>query len=672
MRLNMKFARAMSSLALCSVLLAPSRAGAQTPGAAQWLEAALASDSVGRFDTPVPPGTDPVAAALVDWDRLRNPSYPASFAQLSAFLLANPGWPEAATMRARAERAVGAATPLAERIAFFERYPPEGGGAIYRLAEAYAAEGRAADASAAARRAWTSASLPAPLETQLLARFGPTLGAADHAARADLLLWTRQTGAAQRMLPLMAADAQTWTAARIALQTRAPDAAARLAAVPPAYAADPGLLLDRARWLIATGDPAAARRLIADTPIAPGTARDPVRWMRLRLELARAAGKAGEAEIAYRLAADHAAFPMGRALNDRSFAERDAFTDIEWLAGFVALRDLHRPQDALTHFSRYQAGAQSPATRAKGLYWAARAEEAAGQMPLARSFLAQAGVAPETFYGQLATERLGQRLILPPTPLVAITSPDQARLDADPLARAARLLGQVGARSRQSIFLKALAERAATPAERELVAQMAPGFGRPDLAVIVGKAGRNQGGPWAAYAYPLLAFANLLDGGWTMMHAIARQESQFDPAARSHAGALGLMQLMPGTARQTADKLGLGFSVARLTGDQSYNAQLGSGYYGQLLSQWGGSHVLAVASYNAGAGNVRKWIALNGDPRAPGADPVAWIEAIPFSETRTYVERVLENAVVYDLLRPGVRPVSRAPLSGYLGKAATG
>ena len=670
----MKFARAMSSFALGIALLAGVDAAAQAPGSTQWLEAALGGDSVGRFDTPTPPGTDPVVAALVDWDRLRNPAYPASFAQLSAFLRANPGWPDAATMRARAERAVGAATPMAERIAYFERYPPQGGGAIYRLAEALTASDRTVDAAAAGRRAWASASLPAPLEPELLARFGATLTAADHAARADLLLWTRQTGAAQRMVPLLAADAQAWTAARIALQTRAPDAAVRLAAVPPAFTADPGLLLDRARWLIATGDPAAARRLIADTVIAPGSARDPVRWMRLRLELARAAEKAGEAGIAYRLAADHAAFPMGRALNDRSFAERDAFTDIEWLAGFVALHDLHRPQDALVHFSRYQAGAQSPATRAKGLYWAARAEEAAGQVPLARSFLAQAGAAPETFYGQLATERLGVPLVLPTASAVAVAvaSEDRARLDTDPLARAARLLGEIGARDRQSIFLKALAERAATPAERQLVAQMAPGFGRPDLAVIVGKAGRNQGGPWAAYAYPLLAFANLLDGGWTMMHAIARQESQFDPSARSHAGALGLMQLMPGTARQTADKLGLGFSVARLTGDQSYNAQLGSGYYRQLLAQWGGSHVLAVASYNAGAGNVRKWIALNGDPRAPGVDPVAWIEAIPFSETRTYVERVLENAVVYDLLRPGMRPPGRALLSGYLGKAAPG
>ncbi len=667
----MKFVRAMSSLALGAVLIAtPARALAGSETA--WLQAALASDTAGRFDTPVPPGADPLAAALFEWDRLRNPAYPATFQQVATFLLLNPGWPQETVLRARAERAVGEATPVGERAAFFEKFPPQGGGAIYRLAEAYRAMGKPVDALAAASRAWTGASLPAPLEAELLARFGPQLTTTDHAKRADALLSSRQTAAAGRVLPLLAPDAQAWAAARIALQGQTADAAARVAAVPAAFAVDPGLLADRARWLIAIGDPTAAWHLLADTPVAPGSARDPVKWMALRLDLARAAEKAGQAELALRLAANHAAFPMGRALNDRTLAERDTFTNIEWLAGWVALHDLARPEEALAHFSRYQAGAQSPLTRAKGLYWAARAEEAAGQAALARQFLAQAASAPETFYGQLAAERLGTRVALPPTPVVAISDADRARLAIDPIARAARLLGEAGAHDRQSIFLKALAERAATPAERQLIAELAPGFGRPDLAVIVGKAGRNRGGAWAAYAYPLLAFASSLDSLWTMTHAIARQESQFDPAARSHAGALGLMQLLPSTAREVANKVGIGFSVSRLTGDQIYNAQVGTDYYRRLLDRWGGNHVLAVASYNAGAGNVRKWVALNGDPRLPGADPVAWIEAIPFNETRTYVQRVLENAVVYDRLRPGAGIAPPAPLSAYLGKSRPG
>lgn len=668
----MKIRRAMSSLAMVGVLAGAPSGHAQTPSGGA-LEAALASDNAERFTSPMPPGIDALAATIAQWDRVRNPAYHASFEELAGFLVTNAGWPLENVLRARAERAVGAQTPMADRLAFFERYPPHGGGAIYRLAEAYSAASRPADALVTARRAWASASLPAPLEADLLARFGPQLTQADHAQRADVLLWSGQVAAAQRVVPLLASDVLSWASARIALQTRAPDASTRVSAVAPAYESDPGLLYDRARWLSSTGDPAAARRLLAERAIAPGTVRDPVRWMRLRLELARAAQSAGDLETAFRLAANHQSFPLGRALNDRNFTERDVFTDIEWFAGWVALHDLHRAADAMAHFSRYQAGALSPATRAKGLYWAARAEESAGQVPLARTFLAEAGTAPETFYGQLATERLGVPLVLPVTQPAAITPADQARFDASPIVRAARLLGQIGARDRQSIFLEALAERAVTPAERQLAAQLAPQVSRPDLAVIVGKAARQQGGPWSAYAYPLLAFASILDQSWTMMHAIARQESQFDPQARSHAGALGLMQLLPGTARDTANKTGLAFSLSRLTGDPSYNAQLGAAYYRELLARWGGNHMLAVASYNAGAGNVRKWIAQNGDPRSPGADPVAWIEQIPFTETRTYVQRVLENAVVYDRVRPGATPQSSTrTISTYLGKSIPG
>ena len=656
---------AMSSFALLGAA-APARADD-----AALVQMALAADAAGRFDIAVPPGTDAVAAALVQWDRLRAPAYPATFEQLATFLLVNPGWPAEAVLRARAERAVGAATPSPERLAYFDRYPPQGGGAVYRLAEAYAAMGRPADALATARRAWRGASLPFALEADCLARFGASLTPDDHAARADALLWSRQTAAAQRVLPLLAPDARAWAAARLAAQARTPEAAALLAAVPAAYTADPGLLYDRARFLEASGDAAAARRVLADTPVAPGAVRDPVKWMRYRLELARAAARDGDAQTAFRLAANHAAFPMGRALNDRSLAERDAFTDIEWLAGYTALHALGRPGDALAHFSRYQAGAQSPPTRTKGLYWAARAAEAAGEGAAARTFLGEAAAAGETFYGQLAAERLGRAPALPPVANVPIGTTERAAIAASPLVRAARLLGQAGARAQQTVFLRTAAERAATPGERAALAELAGPLGRPDLPVVVGRIARIAGDPWPAYAYPKLVLGPLLDSQWSITHAIARQESNFDLAARSRAGALGLMQLMPGTARGTADKLGLGFSLSRLTADGPYNLQLGAGYYGQLRAQWSGSDVLAVASYNAGPGNVRKWLALNGDPRLPGTDPLAWIEAIPFGETRSYVQRVLENAVVYDLLRPG--PFARrAPLSTYLGKPQPG
>ena len=159
---------------------------------------------------------------------------------------------------------------------------------------------------------------------------------------------------------------------------------------------------------------------------------------------------------------------------------------------------------------------------------------------------------------------------------------------------------------------------------------------------------------------------------WSMTHGITRQESSFDPYAVSHAGARGMMQLMPATAREQAGKMGLGYDFGRLTSDPAYNVSLGSAYYARLLNTWGGNHVLAVASYNAGAGNVRKWVRAYGDPRQPGTDVVRWIERIPFMETRGYVQRVLENSVVYDRLNPQTASTGGVHLSTYLGKSRPG
>jgi len=160
---------------------------------------------------------------------------------------------------------------------------------------------------------------------------------------------------------------------------------------------------------------------------------------------------------------------------------------------------------------------------------------------------------------------------------------------------------------------------------------------------------------------------------WSMIHAIARQESQFNRDAVSHAGARGLMQLMPGTARETAGKLGLSYNPGSLNADTDYNIQLGSTYLQRMLAYYGGNYPLAVAAYNAGPGNVNKWIRANGDPRLPGGDMVKWVEQIPIFETKNYVQRVLENAVVYDLMNPE-RARSRGPanLSWYLGKNRPG
>ena len=632
-----------------------------------------------RLASPValqtPPQGDALAEAIVTWDSLRQ-SDNLPFESYAGFLVQHAGWPGESALRRSAERAIRAdQTASSSIISYFYRYPPVSVTGRLRYAEALLATGRRQDAVDQARKAWAAGSgLSSDDENRLLGRFGSELRAEDHDARMDALLWKRQASAAMRELPFTSPARQPYFRARLALQTRAADAAQQLAAIWPANANNPGLIADKAFWQRDTGDWAGARQTMANARVAPGSASDALAWMNANLQFARAAANDSQWSIAYAIANDSNPYPAGTVLRDRSDEERDVFTSLEWLAGWTALKPLGRPADAVTHFERYSLSAQTPQTQSKGDYWAGRAADAAGQKALARSFYEKAAVHPDHFYGQLALERLGRRISPPASPQVQITAADRARFDRDELVRAARMLGELGDTQRQSSFIHALAAR--TDDERDLVmtAALSTELDRPDLGVRLARNARraDQGWLWNA-GYPKLSVPSILGRQWTMIHAIARQESEFNKRAVSHANARGLMQLLPGTASETARKMGMAYDYQRLTDDAVYNVTLGSTYFANLLDQFGTSYVLAVAAYNAGPGNVRKWIAANGDPRLPGVDVIEWIEMIPYLETRDYVQRVLENAVMYDTLNPTRATMAAGDrLSAYLGKKQPG
>ena len=261
----------------------------------------------------------------------------------------------------------------------------------------------------------------------------------------------------------------------------------------------------------------------------------------------------------------------------------------------------------------------------------------------------------------------------PPVPL-PVDPADRAAFAARPLAQAVRYLGSVGRRSDQTLFVRALAEQLQDDRERALAGEFGRSIGRLDVGVWAAREARTGGETfYARSAFPEVTIPPAYARHWALAHGIIRQESSFERTAVSNAGARGLMQLMPGTARQTAGRVGVPYELGRLTEDPGYNVLLGSHYVSQLMDEWGGNAVLVAAAYNAGSGNVRRWLAANGDPRSPGADVVRWIEEIPFSETRNYVQRVLENTVVYDVMNPnrGSAPV-RNRLTYYLGQSPRG
>nr|WP_295664101.1 lytic transglycosylase domain-containing protein [Polymorphobacter sp.] len=669
--------RKLRWFAVAALLAVSTAAAALSPAVRAYYSARLAETAAGRFNTLplspiVNPVTDPLLDTVVVWDRLRRDNGPTSFAEITAFLHAHSGWPSETLLRRRAERLIDDRVGFSERIAFFRDYPPLSSLAKFRLAEAQLVARDFASANANARAAWVSGGLDVVAEIQLQTEFATALTPADNAARLDRLLWRGETTAATRMLPLVAPDVRAVATARIAMLTGV-GASSALASLPAAARNDPGVIYAQATWLKRTGDMAGARAATATYDGAPGLVTDPEQWLKLRLELARGAMRDGQNDLAYKIADGHHAFPLGKPLSEQTLGERQGFIDNEWLAGWIALRRLNQPAMALTHFERVRDAALTPVSQARGDYWSGRAAEAAAN-PDAKVYYAAAATHADYYYGQLAAEHITPALTLPAATPVAVSREARDRFDADELVRVTRALGEIGDRTRQTLFMKALVDRAESPEQQRLLADLGAALDRPDLGVLTGKAAR-LGGELALLdvAYPMLSLPPTLAPDFTMVHAIARQETQFDRAAVSAANARGLMQLLPATASEQAAKLGLPYSTSRLTDDPVFNVTLGAAYYGRIRDNLGGSNVLAVAAYNAGPGNVRKFLALNGDPRIPGTDVVDWVELIPFSETRDYVQRVLANAVVYDLLHPATATMPAANrLSAYLGKRTPG
>jgi soluble lytic murein transglycosylase len=627
-----------------------------------------------RPQAPALVAAPPVATSLNDWRRLKESSG-YSFADYARFLIANPDWPGESTMRRWAERAMQPGENPATVIAFFAQHKPRGGTGYARLADSYAAYGRTAEALAAAREAWASDDLGASDEQAIWARYGASLTRADHDRRADALLFAKKEDDAARFVSLASPARQAAFAARVAMQNGSDDADARYRAVIGSVTSDAGLMMDRARYLRDKGYERAARDLAARSHRFAYRPADVERFYDMLLLLAGGAADDRQWRTAYNIARQlDDALPAGTDVSDQPLGVRDNYTSLAWLAGTIALDRLKQPKSAVAMFDRYARGGRSLQVETKGYYWAGRASLAAGRFQEANGYFQRAAAYPELFYGQLALERLGRSVTAPLSSVASYTAtPTQhAAFNSLRLVQALRILGQQGRSTEQALFVRALAGSLDNDMDRSLAVQLGEQLGRQDLPVWVARMARTKGAMfYVRQAYPMLR-SQVSPGIWSLAHGISRQESSFDPYAVSHAGARGMMQLMTGTAREQAGKMGVGFDSYRLISDPNYNVMLGSAYFQRMLNTWDGSVPLAVASYNAGAGNVRKWIRNHGDPRGD-VDVLKWIEAIPYTETKAYVQRVIENSVVYDSMRgPQQQQRSAMHVSRYLGKSRPG
>lgn len=622
--------------------------------------------------------SDPAIAATISQWRALQQSDGLGSATYASFIMANPGWPGEARMRRLAETGINPNSYDPRQVtAFFARFPARTATGHARNALALMQMGRMAEARIAARNAWIGGTLSPDDEVRLLSLFGSGWTSAEHDLRADALLWRGDIGGAQRMLAYVSSARRPIYEARIAFRQKAPDAAMKMQLAEAQGASDAGFIADKATWLLNTGNWIAARQYLANRPELTFRPGDAEKWYEALLVHARAAANDSQWSFAYAIASKlDDAYAPGTDVSTRPIGERDDYTSLAWLAGSTAFYNLNKPGDAMEMFRRYAEAAKSPQTQSKGFYWAGRAALQVGDKATANGYFTRAAVFPDQFYGQLSLERLGRPIPAPATVErpVEISAAERAAFANRSVVRAVKALGEMGYWEDQSKFARAIANNADSDSDHYLAVELAQSIGRPDMGVMVGRRAVSSGlDGYGASAFPRVPVPSEAQYNWTMVHAIVRQESQFDRQIVSHAGARGLMQLMPGTAREQAGKLGISYSPGALN-DPSYNIMLGSSYFQRMLDYYGGSYPLAVAAYNAGPGNVNRWIRANGDPRLPGADMLRWIEQIPIYETKNYVQRVLENAVVYEAMNPDRARFrgSNTPLSQYLGKQSPG
>ncbi|HVY88395.1 MAG TPA: transglycosylase SLT domain-containing protein [Hyphomonadaceae bacterium] len=586
--------------------------------------------------------TDPGAQALLRWRTVTDASAASGFSELTKAMADFKGWPDYDKIVQQAEVAIGRNGMAAEdKIAWLKANGPKTGDGIFALADALKAQGKRDEAVEVIRNAWRTRAMTPDVAQRILGVWSADLTPDDHFARADMFLWRDDQKSAVAMESRVSSGRKKLLDARIALMQNKKKIDPILAAVPAEYADDPGLLLERARWRERRGQEDGELELLLkiNGAAAPEVAREEI-WSEKQSVMRRLI-REGDYATAYQLAANH------------GLTTGEAFRDAEWTAGWLQLAKLHDPVKAEAHFRVFGAGVTTPISVSRAQYWLGEALTKQNKVDDAKIAYATAAKYPYVFYGQLAAEKLKDDVPdLGKLYFVSIAAPtdeERAAFAKQPEVRAAILLAETGRLGTFERFSFALDDTLQTAAEHQMLFDIAAGYLEMRAAVRGAKAGLGRGLVAPDAVYPLLDLPQSPRSGSAepaMVLALSRQESEFNAQAVSTADARGLMQMVPAYAKAEAKEVGMPYRQSWLTDDPAYNLRLGRGFLDDLVDSYNGSYLLAAAAYNAGPSRVRQWMRDLGDPRGD-ADPVDWIESIPFSETRNYVMRVLENTQVY-------------------------
>lgn len=599
---------------------------------------------------------DPIIKDVFLWREYIAGSDNANFDTLTHFIRTHPDWPKLDTLQERVEESILPETPPEHIVAWFTRETTSNG--LLHLKEPVTPSGKRALAEALivlgdsvrvnrtiisklVRESWVDSDFEPQEEWKFLVTHRTRLGVRDYIDRIDRLLWEDDIRAAKRLMSTVDDGHKALFNARIALKTQNFGVDTAVSAVPNHLQRDEGLLFDRLAWRDRNNRSDGVLELLKNGPSHP---QHPDEWWELRRKHIYAFLREKDYDNAYILARNH-------GFSEDNLAK---LAEAEWLAGWLMLRFKQDPQGAYQHFYRMYHKVETPISSGRAAYWAGRAAEANNNEAIAQKWYTVGSKYPSSFYGQLATEKIGKNTLLITPPLQPSWG-DIRNYQRHELMKAAYLLHTLGQTYYARYFIKTAVEHAKTPGEQKLIVHFGLELGKKDYSIVAAKEAVKEHGVMILEGrYPTITLIDsrgreITQPEGALIHAIIMQESLFTPYAKSSAGALGLMQLMPATAKEVAGWEKIPFSRQKLTNDPAYNVRLGSAYLQRLINQFNGSYILGIASYNGGAGNVRKWIRSLGDPRQMKQtdDVIDWIESIPFTETRNYVQRVIENTQLY-------------------------
>ena len=595
---------------------------------------------VGRYKSRI---NDPVAKDILAW-RMAVRTDRLSLNQMRDLISRRPDWPYMITIRAKAEKMMFD-RPLSssDTLDWFNTLPlpydePASGEGRAVLARAYFQRGDDINGKAWLQKAWGDARLTRDRQKRIFSQYKNKLTPEDHAIRADHLIWlgSRYYSSAQALLPHMSAADRKLMDARMRVGANRSGMDNALKALTPAQSKDTGLLFERARWRRKRKSKDYALPVYLDIvqPASTEKGRDRL-WTEQKI-------------MAYWLISDREYRKAYDVIRPHGMTRGSDFAEAEFLAGWLSLQKLNNAQQAKIHFDTLRGGVSTPVSVSRAAYWQGRAESALG-LPTARARYAEAARHPNTYYGQLAIEETSGGLAYITLPPEDSGAAMRGEFEAKPIVRALRMIGETGDERIFRQFSFHYDDQITTSAELTLLSNLAKDYVFYAPAVRAAKLGGNVGPVLTESSYPIPAVITDLGPGFDIPYvfAIARQESEFAVGAISHANAYGMMQMINATAKETARRHRIRYSKSRLTSDQEYAAKLGALHINDLLDRFDGNYIMVAAAYNAGPHRVKRWVEDYGDPRDPNVDPIDWVESLPFSETRNYIMRVMENHQVY-------------------------